>query len=443
MNTMIAQTETSPIVNYLKEHSVRTSLIVYALHLSTSVLGYYIFTTFNTSPAVVWPPFGIALAAMLLFGYRMSIPIALSHISAILINFTSPSVVTSLATVVGYTLQPAIGTYILRRFGFDNRMEHTRDALLLIAISLVVPAVGPLITLAVQFATGSLPTSVLTSLTRAWAGGIFSIMVLTPLILTFLSRTRSSSSSSSVEKGVAFAMLIAVTYVTFWTILVKSYSFIVLYILFGVLFWIALRMGPRLVTLSIFIMTAFAIAGTLIVNPSDKTIAQQLLSDQLFVVLFAPFYLILSAVVFERQKYAVSLNLYSRDLEGALEKLSREDKMKNEFIAILAHELRNPLAPLVSSLELLKLHNTDQESGEFIDRAQKQTQVMRRLLDDLLDVTRVTQKKIQPQKGAGRSSGPNYTGCGECAVFHAGATSRVLDLTAHERCSVHSRSSAI
>jgi signal transduction histidine kinase len=75
------------------------------------------------------------------------------------------------------------------------------------------------------------------------------------------------------------------------------------------------------------------------------------------------------------------------------------DKRKDEFLAILAHELRNPLAPLRNGLEALRLKPHDREAGAWA-RALMERQVaqMVRLIDDLLDLSRVSRGRIELKK---------------------------------------------
>ncbi len=68
------------------------------------------------------------------------------------------------------------------------------------------------------------------------------------------------------------------------------------------------------------------------------------------------------------------------------------DRRKDEFLAMLAHELRNPLAPLRTSLELLGLEVEGRE--RFLEMAERQVRHLVRLVDDLLDVSRITRGKI-------------------------------------------------
>ncbi|MEX0937981.1 MAG: PAS domain S-box protein [Pirellulales bacterium] len=69
------------------------------------------------------------------------------------------------------------------------------------------------------------------------------------------------------------------------------------------------------------------------------------------------------------------------------------DRRKDEFLAMLAHELRNPLAPLRSGLELLALGTSDH--GETIGLMQDQVAYLARLVDDLLDVSRIVRGKVE------------------------------------------------
>jgi PAS domain S-box-containing protein len=86
--------------------------------------------------------------------------------------------------------------------------------------------------------------------------------------------------------------------------------------------------------------------------------------------------------------------------ERALLELKAADRRKDEFLAMLSHELRNPLAPILSAVEILRL--ADQRDAELSAKYQtvieRQVQHMKRLLDDLLDVSRVSKGKIELRK---------------------------------------------
>jgi len=89
-----------------------------------------------------------------------------------------------------------------------------------------------------------------------------------------------------------------------------------------------------------------------------------------------------------------------RQAESQLvESLREADRRKNEFLATLAHELRNPLAPLRTAVELLKLKAPDDRTlMRASDVIERQVLLMARLLDDLLDIGRITSDKLELRK---------------------------------------------
>jgi PAS domain S-box-containing protein len=89
---------------------------------------------------------------------------------------------------------------------------------------------------------------------------------------------------------------------------------------------------------------------------------------------------------------------YFRDISEhvlARARLQAADRQKDEFLAMLAHELRNPLAPIRNASELLSRSNGANAHTEIVGILQRQVTQMTRLVDDLLDVARITQGKIE------------------------------------------------
>lgn len=83
-------------------------------------------------------------------------------------------------------------------------------------------------------------------------------------------------------------------------------------------------------------------------------------------------------------------------LRQALDLLRDADRRKDEFLATLAHELRNPLAPIRNAIEVLKLSRCDEASArKLLEMVERQSSQLTRLVDDLLDVSRVMRGKIE------------------------------------------------
>jgi CheY-like chemotaxis protein/nitrogen-specific signal transduction histidine kinase len=88
------------------------------------------------------------------------------------------------------------------------------------------------------------------------------------------------------------------------------------------------------------------------------------------------------------------------DLRRSEEELRGADRRKNEFLALLGHELRNPLAPISTAGELLSRTVSTRDANVLtaIDMIKRQAAQLARLVDDLLDVARITQGRIRLQR---------------------------------------------
>jgi PAS domain S-box-containing protein len=93
------------------------------------------------------------------------------------------------------------------------------------------------------------------------------------------------------------------------------------------------------------------------------------------------------------------INLDIGRLKEAEERLQEADRNKNDFLAVLSHELRNPLAPLLNALAILNRPDAGRATlTEARDMAERQVHHLARLVDDLLDVSRITHGKIELRK---------------------------------------------
>jgi signal transduction histidine kinase len=79
-------------------------------------------------------------------------------------------------------------------------------------------------------------------------------------------------------------------------------------------------------------------------------------------------------------------------LEALAVELAAASRAKDEFLAMLGHELRNPLAPMRTALQLMRLRGSESREQDVLDR---QVNHLSRLVDDLLDVSRITRGKIE------------------------------------------------
>jgi signal transduction histidine kinase len=163
----------------------------------------------------------------------------------------------------------------------------------------------------------------------------------------------------------------------------------------------ALRLGVRFTFLGFVLTAAISLTGVLYGNtPSENPISERIVGMEFFMATLAVIFYLFVAVMEERKRAAGQLTAELRRASELLAASKAQDAAKSEFIAVFAHELRNPLAPIVSSLEILKLKggSSDRTTAGAISIIEDRVQTIVRLLDDLLDVSRISRQSFKLQR---------------------------------------------
>jgi signal transduction histidine kinase/integral membrane sensor domain MASE1 len=212
----------------------------------------------------VWPPAGIALAAAIIFGYRVWPGILAG---ALLANLTAnaPLPVAG-AIALGNTLEALAGAWLLRRVvGFDRSLERMRDVLGLVVLAalgstLLAATIGS----ATLCAAGLQPWSAFRVLWLDWwLGDALGDLLVAPAILTWPAWRRVRwPARRGMEAAAALACLVIVTAAVFGGRLAAAAHHPLEYTIFPVLIWIALRFGQPGTAVSILAASTLAISGT-------------------------------------------------------------------------------------------------------------------------------------------------------------------------------------
>ena len=88
----------------------------------------------------------------------------------------------------------------------------------------------------------------------------------------------------------------------------------------------------------------------------------------------------------------------SKTSSSSRRRLREADRRKNEFLATLAHELRNPLAPLRTGVQVLRLTDEGDARERTLQMMERQLAQMVRLIDDLMDISRISRNKMELRK---------------------------------------------
>jgi diguanylate cyclase (GGDEF)-like protein/PAS domain S-box-containing protein len=282
--------------------------ILAAFYLVSGKLGLKL-ALVHASATAVWPCTGLALAALLLLGYRLWPAIWLG---AFFLNLTTAgSLFTSLAIATGNTLEGVVGAYLVDKYARGRNAFHRAQDTFKFAF------------LAGMVATSVSATFGVTSLSLAgfarwtnygpiwltwWLGDAASAVVVAPLLILWISGYRVRwNLLRSLEFGALMLGMFLVGQIVFGGLLLPHFAHYPLeYLGLPFLIWAAFRYGGRETASAIFILSAMSIWGTVhgfgpFVTTSPNN---SLLMLQLFMAIFAVMGLVLSAAVAERKRVA-------------------------------------------------------------------------------------------------------------------------------------------
>jgi len=260
----------------------------------------------HASVSPVWPPTGIAIAAVLWLGYRISPAILLGAFLATLP--TGEPLTTAGGIAIGNTLEAASAAFLLRRFvGFHSPFYRARDVLKFVLIAVLIsPMVGATIGNTSLCLGGAAAWANFGSLWLTWwIGDGVGALVVAPLVLTWVERRGERWNLSRLAEALLLLSLLSVASAIVFREAPPS-NFVNLALarlIVPFLLWAAFRLGPRGVATAIALYSGLAIWGTRLglgpilgQSPNDS-----LLLLQVAVAANGITFLVLAGVVAERK----------------------------------------------------------------------------------------------------------------------------------------------
>src|SRR5215510_4660355 len=217
----------------------------------------------QASATPVWPPAGIALAALLLLGYRAWPAI---FIGAFLVNVTTAgNVATSFAIGTGNTLEALVGAWLVNRFAgginvFDRPQGVFKFALAVGISTIISPTLGVTSLGVAGFADWSNYGAIWLTW---WLGDATGVLVFTPLVLLWsVAPKRGWNKKEAAEVGVLLLLLVLLSGVVFggWPA-VSARNYPIALICGQVVIWTAFRFTQRETATGIFVLSAIAVWG--------------------------------------------------------------------------------------------------------------------------------------------------------------------------------------
>ena len=249
----------------------------------------------------VWPPSGIALAAMLLLGNRVWPGI---WVGAALANYTvNSSLLLAVAMGAGNALEALAGAALLRRYvGIPRRFERARDIIVFVAVAAASAMIAATIAVLSMSAVGLVSwPEFLPNWRTWWQGDVAGIIIVTPLILSWrLRRAAPWSRQKKLEAAGLGVLLLAASFLIFSEAAGELQTFALL----PFMIWAALRFSQRVVTTATAGVCAIAVYCTLDgLGPFALTsLNESLLLLLAFISTIVVTTLVLSAVITERRQ---------------------------------------------------------------------------------------------------------------------------------------------
>jgi signal transduction histidine kinase len=346
----------------------------------------------HASASPVWPPTGIALAALLLLGYRVWPAI---FIGAFLVNATTVgSIATSLGIASGNTVEALCGAWLVNHFASGLHVFDRPQNVFKFAGAVILSTIGS-------------PTFGLTSLALGgfadwanyskiwmtwWLGDIAGPLVVAPLILLWSTASpRRWTRRDAIEVGVLLFLLFALAETVFggWIGSVRNYP--ISFICGPIVIWTAFRFTQRETATGIFLLSAIAIWGTLHGSGPFimQTENQSLITLQAWTAVLTITAMALSSAMAEHRRAQATLEQQKSAVEAA-------NRTKDNFLAMLSHELRTPLTPVLAALDTLEREpGSSQDAKSALAMARRNVELEGQLIDDLLDLTRIAKHKLQ------------------------------------------------
>ena len=220
----------------------------------------------NPSATPIWPPTGLAIAAILLWGNRIAPAI---FIAAFLINqLTAGSVFTSLAIACGNTLEAVIAGYLVRHWAegeqvFDTPIGVAKFTLISLAATLVSATIGVSSLTVAGYAEMS---SFISVWLTWWLGDLAGALVVTPVVLLWAKSEPASLTPPQITgTGLTYLAAVAVGAIAFSPLLQQTpLHDALIFLVILPLLWASLRQGPRDTATVALIISAFAVGCTLL-----------------------------------------------------------------------------------------------------------------------------------------------------------------------------------
>ncbi len=340
--------------------------------------------------SLVWPPTGIALAAVLLGGRRIWPGIFVGALVANLLS-GAPSLAAA-GIAIGNTLEAIVGAYAVSRVtGFRLSLDGLRDVLALIVLAAgLATMISATIGVASLYSAGLVQQPKLAETWRTWwVGDAIGALLVAPAILVWAKRPRVHPSARRLAEAAALTLGMFVASLLLFIAPITSVGgpLSQAYVFFPLLMWAVIRFGQRGSVTATVVVSAIAVVGTVLGRGPfiEQTLHESLLGLQTFMGITAATFLVMGASVSERERY-------EQELRAARDIATAANSAKAGFLAVMSHELRTPLNAIAGYADILSLGvdgPLTKKQNDAVARIRNNQQHLLSLIDDVLNFAKI------------------------------------------------------
>jgi signal transduction histidine kinase len=382
-----------------------SQLIVSALLFFTAAKVGYSFALYKDLVSLIWPPAGIALALVLVYGYRILPGIAIGSIILSISN--GSNFIFAAGSLVSQMAEPALGAFLLTKFGFDKRISKISDIVKLLTLGAVV---APLVIASIETFTICMSAHIpfyncFNIYFGSFMGNAMGIVVMAPFMLAWSGTKFNDYKVSQYFEFFGMALgLLAVTFIIYGNSFITEDSRSLAYLVFPFIIWASLRFEVKGASTAIFLISVIAAVGTVKgFGPfSNSSVYYGLFYLYVFIAATSITALILGTTSKIKNSAQNSLketqNLLEMRVKERTEKLEGMNFQKDRLFSIISHDLRSPFQSLlgfsdfiVDDFDTLSREEIKRYLGHIRDSARN----VYSLIENLLHWTRLQTGKLE------------------------------------------------
>lgn len=409
-------------------------LMVALLYYLSAEVGFLVASDDNTL-LPFWPPAGIALALVLLYGRKVWPGIAIGSLVITVKNFWFGSIESmqllmaiSAIITIGRVLEPLAGELLLKKLVKQQYpFSTTINAFQFVFITLAISCIGSgITTLALDWSGIIGEGKLITVLFSLWSRNVVGILLFTPILLSLPKLKRGDISLHKAGELALFIVCAAATMLVFKIEALQTvFPYALPFVVIPFLLWLAFRFEGAISIIGFISVSLAAIyftsqsQGPFIIFQSR---GDSILLLQVYVVVVSISTLVLAAAVSERQQAQQDLKKFNENLEGmvhdrtkALEneikdkqkaqlKLQRtnEELLKrntelDNFVYSVSHDLRAPIASILGLINLAKQDKGEHGKHVYLEMMEKSAKQQDYFIREILDQSRNSRLEVKSE----------------------------------------------